>query len=95
MNSIDGSSIYKIKKFIFLTLLSLVMMISCYVYHSYCTYQSIKVIVSDSTSIEYGTANYDLGRLIREVDGTVVSIKKDVDTNKLGEQEVILEVEKN
>lgn len=95
MKSIDGSSINKIKRILMLTMLSLIMMISCYVFHSYSTYKSIKVVVTDSTAIEYGTANYDLGKLIKEVDGKVISIKKDVDTNVLGEQEVILEVEKN
>ena len=95
MKSIDGSSVNKIKRILMLTMLSLIMMISCYVFHSYSTYKSIKVVVTDSTAIEYGTANYDLGKLIKEVDGKVISIKKDVDTNVLGEQEVILEVEKN
>ena len=94
MKSIDGSSINKIKRILMLTVLSLVMMVSCYVYHSYNTYKSIKVVVSDSTAIEYGTANYDLGKLIKEVDGRVISIKQDVDVNVLGEQEVILEVQK-
>lgn len=95
MKSIDGSSINRIKRILMLTSLSLIMMISCYVYHSYCTYKSIKVVVSESNVIEYGTANYDLGKLIKEVDGKVVSVKKDVDPNVLGEQEVILEVKKN
>lgn len=95
MKSIDGPSINKIKRLLILTMLSLIMMISCYVFHSYSTYNSIKVVVTDSTAIEYGTPNYDLGKLIKEVDGKVVSIKKDLDTNVLGEQEVILEVEKN
>ena len=95
MKSIDGSSINKIKRILILTSLSLIMMISCYVYHSYCTYKSIRVVVSESNVIEYGTANYDLGKLIKEVDGKVVSVKKDINPNVLGEQEVILEVEKN
>lgn len=94
MKSIDGSSVNKIKRILMLTVLSLVMIVSCYVYHSYNTYKSIKVVVSDSTAIEYGTANYDLGKLIKEVDGRVISIKQDVDVNVLGEQEVILEVQK-
>ena len=94
MKSIDGSSVNKMKRLLILAVLSLVIMISCYVYHSYNTYKSIKVVVSDSNVIEYGTANYDLGRLIKEVDGRVISIKQDVDVNVLGEQEVILEVQK-
>ena len=32
---------------------------------------------------------------IKKVDGNIVSIKQDIDVNKLGEQEVILEVKKD
>ena len=95
MKSIDGPSIPKTKRIMGLILLSLLMMITCYSFHSYSTYKSINVKVSNTAVIEYGSANYDLGKLITDVDGEVVSVKKDVDTNKLGEQEVILEVQKN
>ena len=95
MKSIDGSSINKIKRLLIMMTLSFIMMISCYVYHGYNTYKSIKVVVSDVAVIEYGSANYDLGKLIKEVDGEVIAIKQDVDTNVLGKQEVVLEVKKD
>ena len=95
MNSTDGSSKSKIVRFLGLLLLSFIMLVSCYVYHNYYTYQSIKVIVEDMPSVEYGSANYNVKEYIKKVDGNIVSIKQDIDVNKLGEQEVILEVKKD
>ena len=95
MNSIDGSSMKEKRFFIKIVFLLLLMITSCLVYHNYDTYKSIKVVVSNTAVVEYGDANYNLGKLIKEVDGEVVSIKKDIDTTRLGEQEVIIEVQKD
>lgn len=95
MKSIDGPSIKKYVRLLKLMVVSFIMMISCYVFHGYRTYSSIKVVTSKMATIEYGSANYDLGKLIKEVDGEVVSIKQDVDTNTLGTQEIVLEVQKD
>ena len=70
-------------------------MILCYLYHNYSVYKSIGVVVDDTASIEYGSANYDINKIVKEVEGDIVSIKKDVDINTLGEQEVVLEVKKD
>lgn len=94
MKTIDGSSIMKVVRAFIVMALSLLIMISCYVYHNYITYKSIKVVVKDSASVEYGSANYNVNKLIKKVDGEIVSVKKDVDTSKIGEQEVILSVKK-
>ena len=95
MKLIDGPSKIIWGKIIRLMVLSFVMMISCYAFHSYNTYKSIKVVVNKTATVEYGTANYDLKKIIKEVDGEVVSIKQDIDTNILGTQEMILEVKKD
>lgn len=92
MNSIDGSSKMK---FLSLMILSFIMMISCYVYHNYSTYKSIKVVTKKSATVEYGSANYDIKELVKEVEGEIISVKKDIDTSVIGEQEVILEVKKS
>ena len=92
MKSIDEPSVQIRKQIIKLMVLSLIMMISCYVYHSYSTFKSIKVVVNNVATVEYGTANYDIKKLIKEVDGEIVSVKQDVDTSTLGAQEVILEI---
>lgn len=92
MKTIDGSS--KIK-FLILMMMSFVIVICCYIYQNYTTYKSIKVVTKDSAVIEYGSANYDVEELLKEVEGEIVSIKKDIDTKVVGEQELILEVKKD
>ncbi len=92
MKSVDGSSKMK---FLFLMMLSFIMMISCYIYHNYATYKSIKVVTNKAATVEYGSANYDVKKLLKEVEGEIISIKKDIDTSVIGEQEIILEVKKD
>ena len=95
MKTIDPSSKKKIFKVISLVMISLVMMFCCYGYHSYYTYKNIKVVVKDNAAIEYGSANYDVNKLIKEIDGEIISVKKDIDTSVVGAQEMIVEVKKN
>ena len=67
----------------------------CYFYEYHKVYQSIDVTVSNSAVIEYGSPNYDIRTVVDSVDGEIVSIKKDIDTTKVGPQEIVVEVEKN
>lgn len=82
-------------KFISLIVLSFLIMFSCYAYHNYYTYNSINVVVKENAAIEYGSANYDVKNLIKKVEGEIVSVKNDVDTKVIGEQEVVVEVKKS
>lgn len=75
--------------------LALIIMIGCYVYHNYYTYNSIKVVVKKNAAIPYGSANYNLSDLIKKVDGEIVSVKNNIDTTVVGEQEVVVEVKKD
>lgn len=75
--------------------LALIIMVGCYVYHNYYTYNSIKVEVKKNAAIEYGSANYNLSDLIKKVDGEIVSVKNNIDTTVEGEQEVVVEVKKD
>ena len=98
MKKIDLPS--KIKVLSFIKVLSLlvvlgIMVFGGYVYYTRYTYNSIKVDVVESASIEYGSANYSINDLIKKVDGDVISVKNDIDTSKVGEQEVVLTVKKN
>lgn len=95
MKSIDGPSVKKVFKVFCMMVLSFIMIISCSAYRNYSTLQSIKVVVKDSATVEYGSANYDIKKLIKEVEGEIVSVKQDLDTSVLGAQEVILEVKKD
>ena len=75
--------------------LSFVMLIAGgYFYHSYYTYESIKVVTKEAANIEYGSANYDINDLIKEVEGEIVSVKNEIDTSVVGQQEVVVEVKK-
>ncbi|MBQ3297318.1 MAG: C40 family peptidase [Bacilli bacterium] len=95
MNTIDLPSKKKqILRFISLVVVSSIMVISCYVYHRNDTYKSIKVVVNKNAAVEYGSANYDINKLIKKVEGEIVSVKQDIDTKQVGEQEVVVEVKK-
>ena len=82
-------------RFLSLVLLAFIIMISCYVYHNYYTYNSIKVVVKEEAAIPYGSANYNLSDLIKKVDGEIVSVKNNIDTSVVGKQEVVVEVKKD
>ena len=82
-------------RFLSLVMLSFIIMVSCHIYHNYYTYKSIEVEVADNAAIEYGSANYDINDLVKKVDGDIVSVKKKVDTNVVGRQEIVLEVKKD
>ena len=75
--------------------LALIIMVGCYVYHNYYTYNSIKVVVKKNAAIPYNSPNYNLSDLIKKVDGEIVSVKNDIDTTVVGEQEVVVEVKKD
>ena len=80
--------------FVYLMFLSLLLFYTCFVYHNYVVYNSINVVVKKNTSIEYGSANYDINEFIKTVEGEIVSIQDNVDTNVVGEHEVLLTVKK-
>ena len=58
------------------------------------TYNSIKIDTVKTPTVEYGSPNYDLNKLINNVDGKIISVKKDIETNEVGKQELILVVSK-
>lgn len=95
MKMLDVPSIKKLVRLFLLMVLSSVMVISCYAYRNFSTFNSIGVVVKKTATVEYGSANYDIKKLIKEVDGEIVSVKQDLDTKILGAQEVILEVKKD
>ena len=52
-------------KFLSLLMLSLVIMYSCFVYHNYYIYNSIKLVAKKNAAIEYGSANYKVEDFIK------------------------------
>ena len=57
-------------------------------------YDSISISTVKTPTVEYGSANYDIDKLIKNVDGTIVSVKQDIVTDSVGVQELILVVSK-
>lgn len=57
-------------------------------------YDSIKISTVKMPVVEYGSANYDIDKLIDNVDGEIVSVKQDIETDSVGVQELILVVSK-
>lgn len=82
------------KRMVFLVLLLLLLVVSFYAYHRHTIYNSIQIIAKDGMALEYGSVHYHVEDFIQKVEGKVVSIKNDIDTNVVGEQEVIVEVQK-
>ena len=74
-----------------LTFIFVMNVVICYKYH---VYKSINVIAADSNKVSAGTT-YNVNDLVKEVNGEIVSVKKDIDTSILGDQELILEVKKD
>lgn len=91
MKTCDGTKAFKkclIVIFLFIGL------IGGYIVRYSFVYKSIGVKVTKNAKIEYGSANYKVEDLLDEVSGDKVNVIKDVNTNVVGEQEVILEVSK-
>lgn len=92
MKTNDGVSKTRL---VFLTSIIIFIIYGFIAYFYYFTYESINVKLIDNASIEYGTKNYNIKKLIKNVNGKILSVKKDVNLDTVGPQEVILVVEKN
>ncbi len=90
MKSIGESWRYFITVIVALIMVSLCIYTLCYRE----VYDSINISTVKMPVVEYGSANYDLSKLINNVDGTIVSVKQDIATDSVGVQELILVVSK-
>lgn len=89
------SEIYSsIKKIGVTTISILISLVICYFIEYNMVYRTIKVKASDVNVLEYGSPNYDVKSLVENIDGESISIKKDINLNKIGYQEAIVEVKK-
>ena len=84
------------KRRLFVTMMFIfISLMICYFYEYHRIYSSIDITVSKTATVEYGSPNYDIRSVLDSVDGEIVSIKKDIDTTKVGPQEIVVEVEKS
>lgn len=91
MKSIDGPSV---RKLIIVVLLFIFTLYCGYVLYFSYTYKSINIKLVDNTTVEYGSENFDINKLIKKIDGEIISIDNELDTSLLGAQELILKVKK-
>ena len=81
-------------KFLMSVLFLAILCVAGYSYRNKMIFNSITVDVKDNRVVEFGTASYDSIAMLSNVSGDV-SIIKDVNTNKVGEQVVLFEIEKS
>lgn len=92
MKTTEGSIGLKI---FFLGFIIILIGVGCYSYWYNQVYDSIAVSVLEDLKVERGNTNYDIKKFINDVSGKVVSVSRNINIDKVGEQEVVLEVEKN
>ena len=56
------------------------------------TYNSISVDTVKTPTVEYGSPNYDLNKLINNVDGKIISVKKDLKEMYLRKYQFLLKL---
>lgn len=86
----------RLKIYILTIVISIISGVLIYYRFSYLEkYKSISVETVKSSTIEFGSANYDIANIVSSVNGRIVSVKKDIDTNKIGVQKLVLQVVKD
>ncbi len=91
MKSIDGPTV---KKLIILVLLFIFTLYCCYVFYYNHTYRSIKVEMKKDAIVEYGSSKFNINKVIKKIDGKIISIDNELNTSLLGAQELVLKVKK-
>ena len=81
-------------KFLICILFLAILCFAGYSYRNKMIFNSITVDVKDNRVVEFGTASYDSIAMLTNVSGDV-SVLKDVNTNKVGKQVVLFEIEKS
>lgn len=83
-----------IRRFLFVFITLIVIAFCVYTFGYKEIYESISVDTVNTPVVEYGSANYDVNKLISNIDGTITSVKRDIETREVGIQELILVVSK-
>lgn len=91
MKSIDGPTV---RKLIILVLLFIFTLYCGYVFYYNYTYKSIGVELKKNITVEYGSSKFNVNKIIKKIDGKIISVNNELDTSLLGAQELILKVKK-
>lgn len=74
---------------------SIVVFISTIYTFSYnFVYESINIVTTKATVVEYGSANNDVKKFVDKVNGEIVSVKNELHTDVVGTQEIVFVVAK-
>ena len=84
-----------IKNFLMLTLSVCLSLLICYGIEYNIVYKNINVKADSIKTLEYGSSNYKVEELVRNIYGEDISLKKDIDTKKVGTQNIIVVATKN
>ena len=82
------------KLFKIVLLLALIIFICC-LYRNRFIYDSINVSIDGVAKVTYGSNDFNIVDHISDFEGDTIEIVNDIDTSKVGEQEMILEVTKD
>ena len=83
---------FKLLKIVFLLALIIFM---CCLYRNHFVYDSINVSIDGVAKVNYGSNDFNIIDYISSYEGDNIEIVSDIDTSKVGEQEMIVEVTKD
>lgn len=97
MDTDSGTSkkrIIRCFKFIKVVLLFSIIIVICYMYRNNLIYNSIDLSIKEEATISYGANKFNIKDYIEYYDGEKIKVLNKIDTNKVGNQEVVVRVTK-
>lgn len=86
------------EKFRIISLVLFILFFGSYIIYHYTylkKYQEISVSKAKTRVVEYGSPNYNISDLVNNINGDIVSVKKSIDTSKVGVQKLVLELKRD
>lgn len=93
-NGTSKSNIINLFKFLNITFLMVIVIICCCIYRNNIIYNEIGVVLTEDVSVKYGANSIDLSNYVADYNGDTIELVKDIDTNVVGKQELIVEITK-
>ena len=84
-----------IKNFLILAICICLSILVCYIIEYNIIYKNIKVKANSIKTLEYGSSNYEVEDLVKNVYGEDIHLKKDINTKKVGIQKAVVIANKN
>lgn len=84
-----------IKNFLMLTISVCLSLLICYAVEYNIIYKNIKVKAGSVKTLEYGSSNYQVEEFVKNTYGEDISLKKSINTKKIGTQDIVVIATKN